>query len=344
MDRLGEFAGGMTLSFESETQEARFHSPLEEFAEVGIDVEVRRDPLTGRQSRIVPESFPMPDDDPDISPVVDDDEGCFFCPGMVEEATPTYGDWFGEDRGSWGEATSFPNLNPYGGYSNVVALTEDHYRPIDGFSASVFEDGLSAAVEYVRRAMDHDESAALGSVNMNFLRPAGASLVHPHLQTLVDDRGTNEQRRLLSASRYYREQEGENYWAELVAAEAGGDRHVGTTGDVEWLAPYAPKHHRHLLGIAPVAGLPDPGGDLVGAFAEGIANVLEYYGAAGHNSFNLALYLAEDPAMPPVVELVGRAVFEEFYWSDSPFFTVLHGEGVVDEAPETYGPAAAEQF
>jgi galactose-1-phosphate uridylyltransferase len=334
----------MTLPFRSETQEARFHSPLEDFEEVGIEVEVREDPLTGRQSRIVPENFPMPADDPDISSVVEDDEGCFFCPGTVEEATPTYGDWFGADRGSWGEATSFPNLNPYGGYSNVVALTEDHYRPIDEFTPDVFEDGLNAALEYVRAAMDHDESARLGSVNMNFLRPAGSSLVHPHVQTLVDDRGTNEQRRLLAGSREYHEDHDRSYWADLLEHEAGGERHVGTTGDVEWIAPFAPKHHRHLLGVAPGVGVPDPGSDVVGDLARGITSVLSYYGAAGHDSFNFALSLADDRAMPPVIELTARAVFEEFYWSDSPFFTVLHGEGVVDEPPEAYAGDAADHF
>jgi galactose-1-phosphate uridylyltransferase len=333
----------MPIEFTSEVQRASFYSPLEEFAHVDVDVEVREDPLTGRQSRIVPESFLTPDSY-DIEEVVEDSEGCFFCPDSVGEVTPTYPDFVGVDRGREGEATSFPNLNPYGAHSNVVALTEDHYRPIDEFDPSTFADGIRLALRYVEAVRDHDETAAYASINMNFLRPAGSSLIHPHLQTLVDDRATNHQRRLLEASRAYHDAHGSAYWADLAERERDGERHVADTGSVRWLAPFAPKHHRHLVGVAAESGVPDPGGDLPGDLGTGLASVLDGYAAAGLNSFNVAIYLADDPAMPPVLDVVARSVFDEYYWSDSPFFTVLHDEGVVDLAPETYAAEAREAF
>ncbi|MFC7047376.1 hypothetical protein ACFQH6_19900 [Halobacteriaceae archaeon GCM10025711] len=244
-----------------------------------------------------------------------------------------------------GEATSFPNLNPYGAHSNVVALTEDHFRPLDEFTPAVFRDGLRAALEYVQAVFDHDAGAEFASVNMNFLRPAGSSIIHPHLQTLVDDRGTNEQRLVVDAARAYHADEGSVYWADLVETERGGDRYIGSTGSVEWLAPFAPKHHRHVLGVLDEAGVPDPAGDAVADLADGIVNVLRYYADVGLNSFNFALHLArDDPAVRPVLNVVGRSVFDEYYWSDSPFFSVLHDEGVVDVAPEEYAAAAGEQF
>lgn len=332
----------MTIEFDSHVQSATFYSPLADFEEVTVEVEVREDPLTGRQARIVPESFLMPDEEPDIAPVVEDDEGCFFCPEMVTDATPEYPDWVGFDRGGVGEATSFPNLNPYGAHSNVVALTEDHYRPVDEFTPAIFADGLTAALEYVARVFEYDADAGHASVNMNFLRPAGSSIIHPHLQTLVDDRGTNAQRELVEAVRAYRTEHGRDYWAVLREAERDGERHVGTTGGVAWLAPFAPKHHRHVLGVPDDAGVPDPGGDTVADLAAGIANVLEYYGDVGLNSFNFALYLT--PGERPVIELVARSVFDQYYWSDSPFFASLHREGVVDVAPEEYAAAAREHF
>ncbi|MFC6837214.1 hypothetical protein [Halomarina ordinaria] len=332
----------MPIEFASDLQRASFHSPLEDFAAVDVEVEVREDPLTGRQARVVPESFVHPEEF-DIEAVVGDSEGCFFCPGTVEEATPTYPDWVGEARGSVGEATSFPNLNPYGAHSNVVALTADHYRPIDGFGAEIFRDGLRAALEYVSAVRDH-EDAPYASVNMNFLRPAGSSIVHPHLQTLVDDRGTNHHRTLLDASRDYHDEDGESYWADLVDEERDGERFVGETAGVTWLAPYAPRHHRHVVGVAEETGVPGDEAECVDGFAAGLANVLAAYGAAGLNSFNFALYLADDPAMPPVMDVVARSVFDAYYWSDSPFFTVLHDEGVVDVAPEEYATEARAQF
>jgi galactose-1-phosphate uridylyltransferase len=326
------------VEFHRETQTATFHSPLEDFERVAVDVDVREDPLTGRQARVVRDNFPLPEATPDVSAVVEDDEDCFFCPGTVEAATPTYAD-LEVDRGSRGEATSFPNLNPYGGHSNVVVVTEDHYRPLEEFSPDVLADALALALEYVADVMGATD-ATRASVNMNFLPSAGSSIVHPHMQTLVDDRGTNALRERLDGARIYAETQEADYYTDLVAAEADGDRHAGRTGAVEWLAPFAPTHHRHLVGVAPDVGVPGPDDEVVGDFATGMAGVLEYYASLGLNSFNMALSVTEDEALPPVMDLVARSAFEEFYWSDSPFFVTLHDEGVVDVAPETYAGEA----
>jgi len=334
----------MSIAFERTTQTASFYSPLADFESVDVEVEVRTDPLTARRARIVPESFLMAED-PDIEAVVGDAEGCFFCPGTVEKVTPEYPDWVGMDRGSVGEATSFPNLNPYGAYSNVVALTEAHFTPIDAFAPEQFRDGLAAALEYVAAVQAHDEAARFASVNMNFLRPAGSSIIHPHLQTLVDDRGTNRGAELVRAARTYHADHDATYWDDLREAERDGDRWVGSTGPVDWLAPFAPLHHRQVIGVAAEPGVPGPDDQVVEALATGLVNVLRYYGDVGLNAFNLALHLVRDePAMVPVVEIVARSVFDAYYWSDSPFFTVLHGEGVVDEAPEAVAAGACAFF
>ncbi|MFC5368907.1 hypothetical protein [Salinirubrum litoreum] len=336
----------MAIEFERDTQTATFHSPLEDFAETTVETEVRVDPLTGRTARVVPENFPMPEE-ARVADSILDDEGCFFCPGTVEEATPTYPDWMGVDRGRRGEATSFPNLNPYCAHSNVVALTEDHHVPIGEFTASQFADGLCAAFQYVHDVFQHDDEARFASINMNYLRPAGASLVHPHLQTVVDDRGTNEQRRVAEAARDYYEAHDEVYWSALAVQERGGDRYLAETGNVHWLAPFAPKHHYHLTGVAAGihAGLPDPSGDVTEDFARGLVNVLSYYADLGLNSFNVALFVErDDPALPPLLHVTARSVFDEYYHSDATFFTTLHDEGVVSTPPEEYGHDAHKYF
>ncbi|MFT4921257.1 MAG: UDPglucose--hexose-1-phosphate uridylyltransferase, partial [Haloarculaceae archaeon] len=264
------------MEFDAYSQSAAFNSPLTDFEEVTETVEVREDPLTGRTARIVDEGFVIPDNY-EIDAVVSDDDGCFVCPDTVAEATPTYPDWMDVDRGSHGEATSFPNLNPYASYSNVVALTETHFRPMEQLTATQFADGLTAALDYVDAVFDHDEDVTHASVNMNFLRSAGSSLVHPHLQTVVDDRGTNAQRELLAASRQYRDAEGSTYWADLVDVERGGDRWIGTAGPVHWLAAFAPKHHRHVLAVALDTNRAEMGRETVEGFATGLSNVLAAY-------------------------------------------------------------------
>jgi galactose-1-phosphate uridylyltransferase len=336
----------MSIEFEYDVQEATFYSPLEDFEQTTVETEIRVDPLTGRTARVVADNFLFPED-PEIDESVLDSEGCFFCPGTVEEATPTYPDWVGTDRATSGEATSFPNLNPYGAHSNVVALTEEHFVPIDEFTTEQFADGLCAALQYVHDVFEHDDDAQYASVNMNYLSPAGSSLVHPHLQTLVDDRGTNEQRRVAEAARAFYADHDEPYWAELAIEERGGDRYVAEVGNVHWLAPFAPKHHRHLVGVAAQthSGVPDPRGDVTHDFAAGLVHVLSYYASLGLNSFNVAMFLArDDPALPPLLNVTARSVFDEYYWSDATFFTSLHDEGVVDVAPETYGYEAHNFF
>lgn len=334
----------MAIQFERSRQESSFYSPLEDFEETSISVEIREDPLTGRQARIVPESF-IVEEDPDIESVVSDAEGCFFCPDSVEDVTPEYPDFVGEARGSVGEATSFPNLNPYGGHSNVVVLTEDHYVPIDGFDAGTFADGFEAAMDYVHAVFDADETASIATVNMNFLRSAGSSIIHPHIQTLVDDRGTNRHRRRLEAHRDYYSRSGTRFYDDLLAAERHGDRYIGRTGSVEWYAPFAPQHHLNVRGVLDTDTIPSPDDEAFSELAMGLNAVLNYYADVGLNSFNFSLQLVdEDPATRPVFDVVARSVFDEYYWSDATFFDTIHEESVVDVPPEEYAADVAAFF
>ncbi|MFB6113822.1 MAG: hypothetical protein ABEJ58_06935 [Halodesulfurarchaeum sp.] len=335
----------MDIEFDQSTQTATFYSPLEDFEETTVDVTIRTDPLTGEQSRIVPESFVLPDSEPDIEEVIANDEGCFFCPDMVEDATPMYPDFVGVDRGHEGEATSFPNLNPYGSHSNVVVLTDAHYVPLGDFTEDIFQDGFRAAIDYLTAVFEHDPEATIGSINMNYLRPAGSSIVHPHLQTVVDDRGTNAQRRRLSEARTYDAESDGDFFGDLAATEEQSPRFIGRTDAVEWIAPFAPRHHRHVLGIGKTVDVPDADSEMIDGIASGVQNVLSYYDDVGLNSFNLAVHLVQDePAMRPIVDVVARSVFDRYYWSDATFFETIHREAIVDVSPETYASEAAEFF
>lgn len=333
----------MAIEFDAVTDEARFYSPLEEFAEDAVEIELREDPLTGQQVRIVPEVFPRSEERPDVSAYVDDDEDCFFCPDMVTEATPEYPDFVGVDRGSVGESVSFPNLFPYAKHANVVVLTEDHYVAIDEFTAEQLADGLSCALEYVHAVRDH-ESAPFGSINMNLLPSSGSSVVHPHVQTILDDHGTNDARRRVDAEREYHDDHDRTYWAALLEEERSGPRYVGATGDVEWIAPFAPTHQWHVAGVTDVTGVPEPDDDVVDGIAAGLENVLSYYGSLGLNAYNFSLHVNEGAASPVVVDVVARAPFQEHYVSDAFYLQRLQDERIVDVAPEEYAPDVGEHF
>ncbi len=334
----------MPIEFHSDTQTATFYNPLEDFAETDVEVEIRTDPLTDRQTRIVPEAFVMPEETPSLPDSVTDSSGCFFCPDMVTDATPEYPDSISFDRGSVGEATSFPNLNPYASHSNVVALTEDHYVPIDELSADILADGLQAAFEYVQAVFAADETASIASVNMNLLPTAGSSIIHPHMQAIVDDRGTTSQKRRLEGAETYVGRTGESYFDAVLEATRGTDRYIGSTRSVDWLAPFAPRHHRHVRGILPESDCPSPDDSVLESVADGIERVLAAYAAAGLNSFNVGFHCVRDGRIKPHVDIVARSVFERYAWSDATFFETVHDESVIDESPETYGPSVAEFF
>ena len=335
----------MTLEFTAHTHEAQFHSPLEEFELVESPIEHRVDPLTGQESRIVEQVFPAPEEEPDIEEYVTrgEDEPCFFCPDMVEDATPMYPPFVEADRGSVGEATGFPNLFPYAEHSNVVALTEDHFRRMEEFEPAHFRDGFACALEFLHDVMAHDEPD-YASINMNLLPSAGSSVVHPHMQTMADSHGTNEMRRIRECEQDFLAEHGESYWDALLAEERDGPRHVGTTGDVEWIAPFAPTHHWHVSAVTELTSLPDPHDSVLDDLAEGITNVLAYYAEQGLNAHNFALRLGDGEGSPMVLDIIGRTPFGEHYVSDAFFFTTIHGERVVDVAPETYAKELAEFF
>lgn len=327
----------MAIEFSKTVEEAEFYSPMADFDLDSQPVEYRQDPLTGQQTRVVAQWFPEADDpDREAGAIESADEDCFFCPGLVEEATPEYPDYVGVDRGSVGEATSFPNLFPYGTHSNVVVLTEDHFRPVGDLSADLLADGLLCALEYAHAAIDHDGSQ-FASVNMNYLPSAGSSVRHPHLQAIVDDHGTNEVRRRLDAEQDYLDGHGRTYWTDLCEGERDGPRHVGRTGAVEWLAPFAPTSQYHVVGVTDVTGIPDPDGPVVADIAAGIENVLAFYDNRGLDAFNFAFQMVRDePASPAVVDIVARPPFEEGYVNDVFYLQALHDERVVDVPPEEY--------
>lgn len=334
----------MPVEFTSTTEHAEFYSPMTDFTADTESIEYREDPLTGEQSRVVADWFPKPAEDPAVEDYVGDGEGCFFCPENVTDATPEYPDFVGTDRGTRGAATSFPNLFPYGKHSNVVVLTEEHFRPIDELSADLLADGLACALEYVGSVVAHDGSS-FASINMNFLPSAGSSVVHPHLQAIVDDHGTNESRRRLAAEREYYDDHGRPFWTDLLDEERDGPRYVGTTGDVEWVAPFAPLSQWHVAGITEVSGIPDPDDAVVADLASGIENTLSFYVDRGVNAYNFALRLvADEPTSPVVLDLVARPTFDEHYVNDAFYFQTLHDGRVVDEAPEEYAGDVAAFF
>jgi galactose-1-phosphate uridylyltransferase len=170
--------------------------------------------------------------------------------------------------------------------------------------------------------------------------PSGSSLFHPHLQGIVDSEPTTIQRQLADVppARF------EDY---LAGERVAGERHLGNTGRIEWLASFAPIAPGELRAFVP--GIPSPADlddDLVAELAHGLCLALTAYAEMGFESFNLAIYGAPPgtAGYPLNLRIACRSNLKPFYRSDSTFLERLHWEGAVDLAPETVAERIGDRF
>jgi len=231
------------MRFESIEKEALILDPTKDMKPKTIPIEVRRDPLTGRTSRIC-HFRGLKFEKPDLSRLIAASEGtCPFCPDKVLKVTPCFpreiapdGRLFRRDK------VLFPNIAPYDGLGAVATLGSRHYIPMAEIEPERIIDSILLAFDFFRRAaaIRHPESV-YHLVSWNYMPASGSSLIHPHLQVFASSTAPNQLREELGAARIYFEQKGGNYWDDLVAAEkAHGRRYLGKIGRADWLAAYAP--------------------------------------------------------------------------------------------------------
>jgi galactose-1-phosphate uridylyltransferase len=269
-------------------------------------------------------------------------ESCPFCGDRLEARTPQFPpDVVTEGRIRRGKAVLFPNLFAYSRFSAVSVYSPDlHYVPLGHMTAELVTDNLATQVAFARAAMACDVDARWASINANHMLPSGSSLFHPHLQGSVDPVPTTMQRLLADLP-------ADGFRAYLDAERDAGERYLGTSGRVHWLAsfaPLAPGELRALMfDIASPAELDD---GLVRELGRGIATALNLYAELGFESFNLALYGAPPGSDGYALNLrmACRSNLKYLYRSDSTYFERLHWEAAVDISPEELAKHAGERF
>ena len=306
-------------------------------------IEVRIDPLTGHSSRILPERGLMPANDFDLEAFARENQPrCPFCPERIDQLTPKLTAAIHPDgKIVHGEAVLFPNLHAYSSHSSVsVYAPRLHYLPLERITERLLGDNIAAQVEFARAVMAADPEAIWASLSANHMLPSGSSLFHPHLQGIVDSQPTTFQRLLAGVPP-------ERFTAYLDAERRDGERHLGSTGRVEWLAsfaPVAPAELRAFIGeVRSTAELSD---ELIAELAHGLALALGGYAEMGFQSFNLAIYGAPvgTDGYPLNLRLGCRSNLKPFYRSDSTFLERLHWEGAIDLAPEDVAERLGDRF
>ncbi len=286
-------AGEALIELRRVRKVARVHDPRRDYELTELESEIRYDPLTGDSSRICHFAFP-PREVPDLAELgTRTRTACPFCPGKVESVTPHYPkDVLPQGRLSRGEALLFPNLFPYDDVSAIVAMTREHFVPMDALPSAVIADAFKLARTFIIALVPSlGAREAYGIVTWNYMPPAGASQVHPHLQVIVTDTPGNQLRRELEAEARFLARHGRPYLEALLETERGGERWLSEEGGLAWRVPFCPAG---MLGDAQAvftehATLAECSDAEIDAFAASLARVLAAYAHLGHWSFNLTL-------------------------------------------------------
>lgn len=332
------------MEFRSQKLTSRILHPARDFEAVDTPVEVRWDPLTGYAARLVKGNSPL------LAPPAFDLEAfaretqtsCPFCGDRIERATPKLPpNICAEGRINRGQALLFPNLLTYTQYSAVAVYSPDlHYLPLHAMTPQVVADNLAAHVEYLKAVKRADGNAVWASINANHMLPSGSSLFHPHLQSSVDPLPSTFQQMLAAVP-------GDRFRAYLDSEQRTGERYIGSTGSIEWLASFAPMGFNEVRALIPGASSPgDLAEDRVDELGLGIATILNLYAELGFQSFNMALY-----GSPPTnrgymlnLRMVCRSNLESPYRSDVTYFERLHWQAMVDTSPEVLAAKARPKF
>ena len=337
------------IRFERHTETAGFFSPLSGMAFSEDRIEVRTDPLTGMTAvasaglEAKEEMFLGKTDWAYTDQVVARSrEGCFFCPEKVLAATPRYPDELVPGgRLERGRALVFPNLFPLAAVHAVVTFPEEHFLRPSEFSQGLLEDGLGAAFDFVRRAQRHRPGMTHIQVCCNHMLPAGASLVHPHLQVFGGEAVPWQVKLHWDSSAAWKREHGSSYWQTLVDQEqATDDRYVWGRAGVHWLVPFAPAGAREVIAVAPaVPRLTELDDEQVAALARGLTRILGWYEHEGLSAFNFTVFGGpldgSDVGFPVVLRVIARTAFTQDYRTDDYYLQKQLGGELMFAAPET---------
>jgi UDPglucose--hexose-1-phosphate uridylyltransferase len=337
------------IKFESFYTDSVILDPFKGFNEETHRIEIRKDPLTGNTSTYNPrlrdkvKFFFGECDEQLIEKLKQESAGnCIFCSDGIEKNTPRYpASLVREGRIRVGEAVLLPNLFPVGKYHAVIVLSKAHFLRLSEFSEGLIGNGLKAARLFVKSVYRQDPSDLFVTVNANYLFPAGATLVHPHLQMLISPVAFSYHGRLIDAGGDYYERNGSSYFEDLVSEEREtGSRYVAQKGKWHWLTSFSP------IGANEIIGIHENGKDF-GVLSDddlqdlsfGISRVLCFYESLGHLSFNYSIMSVRsnhpERGFRCMIKVISRQNLYRNYRNDDYFLQkLLHSELIINPPEE----------
>ena len=310
-------------------------------------IEYRFDPLTNAQVRINPARARRIKQAAasvnELAQLIKESrQTCPFCPERVEKDTPCFPkDISEEGRIRVGESLIFPNLNPFGECHAVGILSKEHYLNLDQFSPEMIENNLLAASHYILSTHAQNSEARYPVYMWNYMPPSAGSIIHPHVQILLEREPAPQLSKLIERSLDYYEKEGRNYWADLVEEEKRlGERFIIGDNILSVIASFAPCGFNEVCFIfGGISSLTQLDERRMETFSVYLSKVLQAYRNMGVGSFNLAtLSGAVDQNQAQFywmsAKLISRPYPRGIYTNDSGPMERMQGVWVVDTLPE----------
>ncbi|MGM0402910.1 MAG: hypothetical protein ACQEQN_04275 [Thermodesulfobacteriota bacterium] len=339
------------IHFAVSHQKSVFHNPFQNNEQLTQPLEVRSDPLTGHQSVFNTglegkAQILFPDTDYEYMKQRADEtvSTCFLCPEDWRQKTPTYPkEFIPEGILEHGQAALFPNLFPVAAYHTVIRLGSRHFRKLDELPPDLLKDGFTVALDFVRRSFAFDPTMCYPTLNINYMLPAGASLMHPHMQILNSPTPSTHHQLLIEKSRQYREQNTSSFWTDLVTEEKTLDqRYIGQTGDAFWIAAFSPTGFNEIQAVWPKKQnfLQFTEKDIAD-LSKGLSHILKTMHTMKLSSFNFACFCAplndpitDEPEMACFMRIVNRQNVIPNHRTDDYFLQKLLKNELILNPPE----------
>jgi len=315
--------------------------------EVKGPIEFRVDPLTKQQTRINPARATRPKqgetDSTFESVIKSSQERCPFCPDKIFEKVPKFSIPISsatDGRIVKGQSVLFPNLNPFGQNHAVGVISDAHFLDIEQFTAPLLSDTINASQTYISAVAASQPADKYPVFVWNYLPPSAGSIIHPHIQILVEDQPVPELQKHLNKTEEYFKTHKRNYYSDLVAAEVkNGERYIGGNSSVHVFTSFAPRGFNEVQFVFPgVSSFTSLNKKQVDDFAEALVKILAGYKSVGVGSFNLASYSAgvnenrEDYWL--LIKLFSRPFPKGVYTNDTGPMERMYDSFVIDSPPE----------
>lgn len=322
------------MEFKKILKKSTFLDPLNGFGRGGRECEIRTDPLTGRNARIL--FFPqriLPV--PDLEVIKQKDTGfCPFCTENIEKITPKFNpELFSKERYRAGEAVCFPNAFPYDENGAVTVMTNKHLVLIDEFTSEILKDAFSCSVEFLRDVKEKQPEAVYQSINWNYLPTAGSSIIHPHLQVTASSVPTNYYSDVLKTM----DGSTQSVFADLVNTEMKIDERFISRGEFySWMIAFAPGGIFDLMAVSHQCFNPeDLNGGRLDELINGILKTIKFIKSYNIISYNMSLFFLQgNDKFIPHMRLCPRTNVPPLDTSEINYMKMLHNEPMSTMKPE----------